>query len=60
MENGPEVIFEEFIVTCHTDGCENAEIPIQVSVDISGMLVYCGPCAVKIEDIVPVEQVDKV
>ncbi len=54
METENETVFEDFIVTCHTEECENAEIPIEVPIDISGMLVYCGPCAIQIKDIVPV------
>lgn len=53
MEEITPTIYEDFIVTCHTDGCENSEIPIEVKIDISGMLVFCGPCALPIEDIVP-------
>jgi len=37
-----------YIVTCHTDGCENAEIGIEV-IDPAPN-VYCGPCTIEITD----------
>ncbi len=44
----------EFDVTCHTAGCENAEIVIRVSAVTDSPNVYCGPCGIQIEDVVSV------
>jgi hypothetical protein len=59
MEIQDEAIYEDFIVTCHTKGCENKDISIEVKIDISGMLVFCGPCSKPIKDIVPVKNLSK-
>lgn len=59
MEIQDEAIYEDFIVTCRTKGCENENISIEVPIDISGMLVYCGPCSLAIKDIVPVKNLSK-
>jgi hypothetical protein len=59
METQDETIFEDFIVTCRTKGCENEKISIEVPIDISLMLVYCGPCSLPIKDIVPVKNLSK-
>jgi hypothetical protein len=37
-----------YIVTCHTTGCENENIGIEV-IDPAPN-VYCGPCGVEITD----------
>lgn len=55
MDDITETVFKDFIVTCHTEGCENENIGIEFPVDIAGMLVYCGPCMTLIEDFVPVD-----
>jgi hypothetical protein len=44
----------EFDVTCHTAGCENAEIAIRVSAVADSPHVQCGPCGIQIEDVIPV------
>jgi hypothetical protein len=41
-----------FNVTCHTEGCENAEISIEISSYDEQPTVICGPCAQPIIDIV--------
>jgi hypothetical protein len=41
----------EFDVTCHTAGCENAEITIRVSAVADAPHVVCGPCGIQIEDV---------
>ena len=46
-------------VTCHTDGCENEGVPIEVdrSIDVGdgevveSPTVVCGPCGQQITDI---------
>lgn len=40
-------------VICHTDGCENFDILIEV-VTYQGYTVICGPCGQPITDITPV------
>lgn len=47
-------IFAEFDVTCHTENCENAEIIIRVNAVAESPNVQCGPCGIKIEDVIPV------
>lgn len=42
----------DFIVTCHTDGCMNAEIPIDIVTEDAEPIVICGVCSVTITDIV--------
>lgn len=49
-----QYIFPEhfpFLATCHLDGCENAEIPIDVFLTSQDALVICGPCGTHISDI---------
>ncbi|QDH93437.1 hypothetical protein PBI_ARROYO_20 [Microbacterium phage Arroyo] len=38
-------------VTCHTDGCENAGIPILILATQDPPLVVCGPCGAQITDL---------
>ncbi len=38
-----------YTVTCHTEGCENADIPIVLSMP-EGCAVMCGVCAQTISD----------
>lgn len=40
-----------YLVTCHTEGCENAEIAIPVRLSGPDALVVCGPCSQPITDI---------
>jgi hypothetical protein len=44
-----------FVVVCHTEDCENAEIPIGVIAEISGSFVVCGPCSMIVTDVVLAE-----
>lgn len=42
--------------TCHTEGCENAEIPINVLIldeegNPSSGTIVCGPCGATITDV---------
>lgn len=43
------------LATCHTDGCGNAGMPIDVTdlldTDPAPSLVMCGVCGVTIEDV---------
>ena len=42
-----------YIATCTTVGCENADIPIQVTADATDPTVICGPCGQPITNITP-------
>jgi hypothetical protein len=42
--------FIEATVTCHTENCENRDIPIPVEMVIGGTVI-CGPCANEITDV---------
>lgn len=44
----------KFSVICHTENCENAEIPIEIEVEETDPIVICGVCSVQISDITPV------
>lgn len=48
------VEFTEFNVTCHSAGCENADITIRVNAVADNPYVVCGPCGNQIEDVAPV------
>lgn len=37
-------------LTCHTDGCENSGVPIDLVVPESTESFSCGPCATQITD----------
>lgn len=43
-----------FDVTCHTEGCENENITIEISTPESEPIILCGPCCIEITDIVPI------
>ena len=47
-------------VTCNTDGCENAEEPIEIATPADGevLVVMCGVCGVEIADIADSPDVD--
>ncbi len=38
------------LLTCHTEGCDNADIPILVDMPVGGGAA-CGPCGQVITDI---------
>ena len=45
---------DEFVtvtLTCHTPGCENADIPVTMDCPV-GSLKICGPCGQEITDVV--------
>lgn len=42
----------DFNVTCHTEGCENLDIVIEISSYDAVPHVICGPCAQEITDVV--------
>lgn len=51
-----EITFGEYLVTCQTQGCGNAEASIQISAPIPEEaetipVVICGVCSQTIEDI---------
>lgn len=43
------------VLTCHTEGCDNADVPIEYDLTDPDtgqqMPAYCGPCGNRIEDI---------
>lgn len=43
-----------FSATCKTDGCENANIPIEIQAVKEEPFIVCGPCGQRIEDVIPV------
>jgi thymidine kinase len=45
----------EILLTCHTENCENFNIPLQATVDkLEDLTAYCGVCGIEITDIVEV------
>ena len=44
----------EFDVRCHSAGCENENITIRVNAPAELPYIVCGPCGIKIEDVVEV------
>lgn len=38
------------VVTCHTTGCENSELPIEVPISWPEYVVICGACNQQITD----------
>lgn len=40
-------------VVCHTEGCENEDITIEVLADAQSPVVICGPCGQEITDVTP-------
>jgi hypothetical protein len=42
----------EYVLTCHTDGCGNADVPITLSMP-EGCAAVCGACSQPITDITP-------
>jgi hypothetical protein len=44
----------DYVATCHTPNCHNAEIPLTVPADVHEQYIVCGPCGVRVTDIVPV------
>lgn len=49
-----EPILVQVVATCHTEDCQNADVPIQVQV-VEGPdpYVVCGPCGQRITDLTP-------
>lgn len=43
----------QFNVICHTEGCENAEIVIEIPSYDEVPVVVCGPCLKPITDVKP-------
>jgi hypothetical protein len=41
----------EYIVTCHTEGCGNAEASIEIASEDTEPTVICGVCSAQIEDV---------
>lgn len=46
--------YAQFMVTCKTKDCENAEIAIEVTATESDTYVMCGACSKQITQILPV------
>lgn len=51
--------FYDYDVTCHVEGCENAEHVIRVTAAGETPLVICGPCATPIDDFVLAEVLEE-
>lgn len=47
--------FTRYSVTCHTDGCVNAGITLEVWADADSPIVVCGPCEHRITDFVQID-----
>jgi hypothetical protein len=41
-----------YLATCHTAGCENEGIALDILAAAVGPVVLCGPCMAVIEDVV--------
>jgi hypothetical protein len=50
----PDVLFVEVGATCHTEGCENAGVPITLLVPEDVSAYQCGACGEPIDDVLPV------
>lgn len=48
MEEMPPLL--PHLLTCHTDGCINQDVPILVDMPL-GSQTICGPCALPITDV---------
>jgi len=46
--------FSEYNVTCHTVGCENADITLLISAPTNDPYIICGVCGIEITDVVEV------
>jgi hypothetical protein len=44
--------FSEYNVTCHTVGCENAEITLLITAPTVEPYIVCGVCGIEITDVV--------
>lgn len=55
MENiiDPTQPLLQSLVACHTEGCENADIVIEISSYDAAPTVFCGVCALQITDVKP-------
>jgi hypothetical protein len=40
----------EYSVTCHTEGCQNFDIPIILNAPAENVYFVCGPCCNEITD----------
>jgi hypothetical protein len=47
-----EIEFQEYMVTCRTQGCGNGNIPLLVMALAIAPKVMCGVCTVEITDVV--------
>ena len=43
-----------FSATCATEGCENANIAIEIQAVKAEPFIICGPCGQRIEDVISV------
>lgn len=53
METIEIIEFAEFIAICHTENCENCDIPINVIAVKNDPYVVCGVCEQQITDLTP-------
>ena len=47
-----DIEFSEYEVTCHTVGCENAEITLLITAPTESPYIVCGVCGIEITDVV--------
>jgi hypothetical protein len=47
-----DIEFSEYNVTCHTVGCENAEITLLITAPTESPYIVCGVCSIEITDVV--------
>lgn len=59
MFDDEEISLQPSEVACHTSGCFNENILIEVMVDATNPLAVCGVCSVDITDIRPIAPSNK-
>jgi hypothetical protein len=51
-----DIEFSEYNVTCHTEGCQNAEITLLITAPTVEPYILCGVCGIEITDVVLVTE----
>ena len=41
----------KYVVVCHTSGCENDNLPIEIESEDTPPIVVCGACGIEVTDI---------
>lgn len=47
----PDPALIQYTVTCHTEGCDNEDVPITLKAAKTDPFIQCGPCGVQITDL---------